>query len=445
MSSLLDEAIVDAKALREAVLKSAEASLLETYSPRIQEAVEQMLEQEDPLGLGGMGMEDPLGAGPMGSPVGEEGEETEAVFDKGETEVLPEDLMQAVFDPEEEEIDFKIPAKELKQMMESALREAKEAEIEDDEFVTSIEQTIKKIGEDLPSPIDEEAEFELSEELINVFEGEGRGGPTEHVVKSGETLSGIAEEYGVSVDYLVGYQLKKGKDIDPDPNKIQIGQVILIPSEEPGPEEEYKKMGREHMSDTKKEGLEITEENIEEIVESLVVDLMPKKSGWAGTPESVMQHNEELAAAMAESDEYKEQKEELLKVGKELAESNKRFQSVNTKLMESVETFKQKLDEVNLANAKLLYTNRILRRSSLNERQKETIAEALSSAGSVSEAKVIFETLQSTVGSSHKRNPQSLSEAVSRPSMMLPRNKAKNTDVNPFADRMRILAGINKK
>ena len=46
MSSLLDEAIVDAKALREAVLKNAEASLLEAYAPKIEEAVEQLLEQD---------------------------------------------------------------------------------------------------------------------------------------------------------------------------------------------------------------------------------------------------------------------------------------------------------------------------------------------------------------------------------------------------------------
>jgi ribosomal protein L16 Arg81 hydroxylase len=191
-----------------------------------------------------------------------------------------------------------------------------------------------------------------------------------------------------------------------------------------------------------KESIEITEDNIDEIVESLVVDIMPTKSGWAGTPESVMQHNEELAAAMAMSDKYKEEKEELLKVGRELAESNKKHQTVNTKLKEVVDALKEKLDEVNLTNAKLFYTNRILRKSSLNERQKETIVEALSSAGSVNEAKVLYETLQSAVGSSRKSGPQSLSEAVTRPSTMLPRRKVQINESNSFADRMKILAGI---
>jgi len=195
----------------------------------------------------------------------------------------------------------------------------------------------------------------------------------------------------------------------------------------------------------KKESLEITEENIEEIVESLVVDIMPTKSGWAGTPESVMQHNEELAAAMAQSDEYKEERDELLKVGKTLQEALQKHQTVNAKLKEVVDALKERLDEVNLANAKLLYTNRVLRKSSLNERQKETIVEALSNAGSVNEAKVLFETLQNAVGTSRKSGPQSLSEAVSRPSSMLPRRKVQEPNSNLFSDRMKRLAGIKDR
>ena len=198
----------------------------------------------------------------------------------------------------------------------------------------------------------------------------------------------------------------------------------------------------ETIEEEKEESVGLSEETIEEIAESLVVDMMPVKRGWAGTPESEMQFNEKLAAAMAQSDKFKEEKEELLKVGKELAESIKKHQSVNTKLKEVVDVLKEKLDEVNLSNARLLYTNRVLRESSLNERQKETIVEALSNAGSVNEAKVIFETLQSTVGTSTKKSPKSLSEAVSRPSTILPRRKSQNTQPDSFTDRMKVLAGI---
>ena len=131
-----------------------------------------------------------------------------------------------------------------------------------------------------------------------------------------------------------------------------------------------------------------------------------------------------------------------MKVGRQLAESNKKYKTVNYKLTDVVNTLKEKLEEVNLTNAKLLYTNRVLRSTSLNERQKTKIVEALSNAGSVNEAKVLYETLQNAVGSSRKEGPKSLSEAVSRPSAMLPRRKVQRDDSNSFTERMKTLAGI---
>ena len=49
MSSMLDQAIVDAKALKEAAIKSAESSIIEKYSQEIREAVDTMLGQEEVL------------------------------------------------------------------------------------------------------------------------------------------------------------------------------------------------------------------------------------------------------------------------------------------------------------------------------------------------------------------------------------------------------------
>ena len=46
MSSMLEQAIVDATALREAALKNAEQAIIEKYAPQIKEAVESLLEGE---------------------------------------------------------------------------------------------------------------------------------------------------------------------------------------------------------------------------------------------------------------------------------------------------------------------------------------------------------------------------------------------------------------
>jgi hypothetical protein len=47
MSSMLEQAIADAAALREQAIKNAEQSVLDKYSKQIKEAVDQMLEMDD--------------------------------------------------------------------------------------------------------------------------------------------------------------------------------------------------------------------------------------------------------------------------------------------------------------------------------------------------------------------------------------------------------------
>ena len=47
MSSMLDQAIIDATALREAAIQSAEQAVVEKYSTEIKEAVEQLMEEND--------------------------------------------------------------------------------------------------------------------------------------------------------------------------------------------------------------------------------------------------------------------------------------------------------------------------------------------------------------------------------------------------------------
>ena len=75
--------------------------------------------------------------------------------------------------------------------------------------------------------------------------------------------------------------------------------------------------------------------------------------------------------------------------------------------------------------------------------ERKTIGYSHIKTKSVEEAKVIFETLQSTVSGAQKESPKTLSEAVSRKSTLLPQtNEAKNP-ADPRIDRMRRLAGLN--
>ena len=103
-----------------------------------------------------------------------------------------------------------------------------------------------------------------------------------------------------------------------------------------------------------------------------------------------------------------------------------------------------KLEELNLSNAKLLYQNRILESDSLNERQKQRLVEKVSNADSINEAKIIFDTLNEELEARKSRAPKNLSEVTSKNSqLILKSNKpAKSSVQEQASNRMKKLAGL---
>ena len=141
---------------------------------------------------------------------------------------------------------------------------------------------------------------------------------------------------------------------------------------------------------------------------------------------------------------------ELLETIKALQVQNDNFKTDNTKLLSTMSEQKKNLrklattlENLSLQNAKLLYTNEVLKTASLNERQKQIAVEALHEVKTVEHAKTVFETLQSTVVSTKRRGrPESLSEVVSNnTSIRVPRRKEQKIS-NPHENRWKLLAGI---
>jgi hypothetical protein len=355
MSSLLEQAIVDAKALKEAALKNAESAIIDKYSNEVKSTLNKLLEQDE--------LADILGA-TTDAPAADEPEAEaapEAVQDEIAADV-PEAFMEDVAeldgveegDSSQVTIDFQELAEALKELREEVegeevLDESDEVEITEDEEVV------------------EEAEITEDEEVV--------------------------EESNCATDDEDLYE-------------------------------------------------ELSDELIDAIMEKLTVDMGATLSGWAGRSEESVKHQMELEMAHRRSTEVAEELEALKKAQEELVFENKKLKQSLTDHQSVISSLKESVQDVNLSNARLLYTNRVLRNTSLNERQKDKIVEAISKAGSVEEAKTIHETLQSTVASAPKSRPQSLSEAITRPTSIIRASRKEEPKADPFTTRMRKLAGI---
>ena len=345
MSSMLEQAIVDAAALKEAALKNAETQILEKYAPEIKDAVDRLLNEAPEDEELGLEPEEPGVENPMG------GDEEAAVSDLDAPPSYAEGEKLCPCPDEEEKIEL-----DLDQLA---------AAVAAEEEAGGMGAVAQEPREDAMMALEEGEE----EESIDLTE---------------EQLAAILQELTEEVKTTV--------------------DIEVVPNGHPG-------------DATRREVEEASEMEAAKEVDS---DLEEELDGMRKSKKDL---EEQVAALTADK--------------KKLAEEYNELKSIAMKM-------KDNLEEVNLSNAKLVYTNRVLNSVSLNERQKNKIVEALSNSRTVEEVKVIYETLQSTVGSAPtKRGPESLSGAISRKSTTLPRRKTQKTVGSEHAvNRMQRLAGI---
>ena len=378
MSNLLERAIIDAKALKEAALKNAEQLVIEKYSLEVKEAMNQLLEADDQTDA----MADLFGDEDADLEMGTE--EQENMEASAEPTIKPEDL------------EAQIP----------------DAFLSDDDEIISIQLN--------------SIEDEIEDEEETLFGGDDKLDDTE-----------------IGIDIQADDEISADADLDSNIDDMMAADT-----------------GAELTADLMEEVLEemgLNEEEIdlEELMEAVRVDFEPVKSGWAGTPESIMKEYEAMLLAREQDSEVKEENEELRKTVASLQNENKTLSSAALKLQEqnkefsaAFETLQEKLETMNVSNAKLLYINQALENASLNERQKRKIVEAISKAGTVQEAKIVFETMNDTVATtSDVKKEATLSEMVSRKSSLLVAARKEQTqkDANPLFNRMQALAGIKTK
>jgi len=411
MDNLLKEAIADAKAVRETALQNAKIALEEAFTPKIQSMLSQKIQQEiddeDELGDEVPGEEEE--EFPVEPELGpeEDGEFGGEVPGEEEEEEFP---VEPELGPEEDGEfgdDDAVPYEDENEVIE--INGVKYAPIVSED---EVEGEPEFTDEPIEDPIEDELDLESILRELEIDEADdfvdNNEAPTEKAVDEdyheqavGDGLSSDEVETADQADLA---ENDVSSDIGQSDNKVNAKAADTSATGAQGPEGE----GSDVASGKENEEDEVVDDLTEEI------DL------------------EEILAALNEEDEEDEEEVETESLKTELAEHRK-----------VVKYLRSKLTEVNLLNAKLLFTNKLFRSFPMNNVDKLRVVETFDRAVSLREVKLVYSTLAEsfggTVKTKIKENKGSASKAVGSTK---PKTKKILKEGSDLKNRFQKLAGI---
>ena len=139
---------------------------------------------------------------------------------------------------------------------------------------------------------------------------------------------------------------------------------------------------------------------------------------------------DEVLAALSEEEDEDEKKDEVAELKSDLEEH-----------LSVIETLRGKLNEVNLLNAKLLFTNKLFRKYGLNNEQKMKVVEQFDRASNLREVKLVYSTLGESFGAA-RNNINESKGAASKPVASTKPEKEVITESSDLRDRFKKLANL---
>lgn len=401
-NELLKQAIADADAVRDMAIANAKLALEETFTPQIKSMLAKRLRAEAMEATEGAekAKEEPFQDGePVGSSempadsstigTGDNKEPSPASFDSAEDDMSGEgetDSSTEWYDDwSESDFDLDEVIKELEADVKSLSEAEEEEELDEAKHEGEEEKEEMKEGYNEEMHDDEEKEEEKADEAYPAEDPEAGAEKPEIPAKS----SDIGKAEAAATDAADPHKFA----VNPAEPKMEMGDMGMEKGHEAGEGEEE-------------------------------LDL-----------EAILR---ELEAQDAKDTEEKHQM--AAKMGslqKELAEYRK-----------VVEFLRGRLNEVNLLNAKLLYTNKIFRKEGLTNEQKVTIIESFDRAVNVREVKMVYATLAEamTVAAKVAKGRTSSTKVVTEGLASKPTPstapKKEILEENTVAKRLQQLAGI---
>ena len=378
MDNLLKEAIADAKAVRETALANAKIALEEAFTPKLQRMLSAKLAQED-------------------------ADDSEAVED--------EDL--------EEQADTEEPFEDTSDL---PAEESGDEAYEDNDVEDGMSEDEVEENDDMEEPMEDTSPMgegeEAEEDEVPVEEDEEAYEDDELDLEAIiRELEADAEEDEEPVE-----EQSDSSDIGEDDNVVE--PVEGDDEEKDETDDSSSAAGEENEDDEVVDDLEEQADGEEAEEDEEPLDL-----------ESIIKELEdEMEDGEADEDEEVEEesaKAKLAKVNADLAEHRK-----------VVRYLSSKLHEVNLLNAKLLYTNKLFRAHSLKESQKLRVIETFDRAKNLREVKLVFTTMAESFGSIPGKRRRMTESVASRPTASTKPTKRVITEGQELANRFRKLAGI---
>ena len=346
MDDLLKEAIADAKAVRETALANAKMALEEAFTPRLKSMLAQKIQHE---------VEDDEKDAEEGY---DEVEDEEEVYDKEEGE--HEDAEEIAYSEEEgEEPEMEEP--EMEEEDEEDVDESNVIEIDGVKYAPVVseeedEEEVEEVEDKEEEEMDEADELDL-ESILRELEEEEEEDEDKDEMKENDVSSGIGKSDNA--------HNKEAGD------SSKVGQ---------GPEGE---------GSDKEAGKELGDHEVVKEVED-------KEEGEDEMDEDI--DLEEVLKALSEEEDAEEEVDEVTNLKQEIKEHR-----------DVVKYLRAKLNEVNLLNAKLLFSNKLFRTFGLTNEQKMKVVETFDRTKNLREIKLVYSTLAESFGQS---KPAPIKESV---------------------------------
>ena len=191
---------------------------------------------------------------------------------------------------------------------------------------------------------------------------------------------------------------------------------------------------------------DMSEEELKDMIEDIIEDMVASGELEAGG-DKVEMADEEGEAEEVDMEMDVEAGEEELAEKEKVDEEKEEMKEELEEAKAAIAHLRSELNEVNLLNSKLLYTNKIFRGKNLTENQKIKVLKAFDKAETVKEAKRIFETLnENLVAKTTKSNIRESLGAASKPAGVAPKRPLNEgiIEEDAMVSRFKKLAGIIK-